>query len=213
MNFNTPGMGTYGSSWQAHGYSGNGNVSQLIDSEKGRPAIIAGGSFQVFSDLGVIEPKLNDPLIFAVNDVGMFLPKVDHWVSLHADNLRAWKAVRWLHAQPEQTKYHSYTCDKEWYDWQDLNPLFALSGYFAMQIAWIMGCSPIYLCGCPGSYARRFFEASPKVDGVYDTLGGIQQQVQDEMARLPEFKNSVRSLSGWTREFFGGYSQWRHSRR
>jgi hypothetical protein len=217
MNFQTPGMGTYGSTWQAHGYSGCGNVAELIDSEKGRPAIVVGSSFQVFADLSLAQPRLPNHLIFAVNDIGMFLPHVDHWVSLHYPNLKVWQTVRWLHsrpAQPNAIRYHSYETENKpnTYTWDGLNPMFALSGYFAMQIAWIMGCHPIYLCGCPGSPARRFFEATP-VLGTYEMDGGIRKQVISEMERLPEFKNSVSSMSGWTREFFGGVAKWRHSRR
>lgn len=215
MNFNTPGMGTYGSTWQAHGYSGAGNVSPLIDSEKNRPAIIAGGSYQVFVDMAEIMPRIHgqEPLIFAVNDIGMYLPKVDHWVSLHRNNLPAWKAVRWLHPKPPQnTQYHSYEA-QGMYSWDGLSPIFALSGYFAMQIAWIMGCCPIFLCGCPGSAARRFFEAQARPDEVYSKGGGVEQQLIAEMNRLPEFKQVVRSMSGWTREYFGGISKWQHLHR
>ena len=213
LNFNTPGMGTYGADWHAHGYSGCGNVSPLIDSEKNRPAIIAGGSFTVFDDIDRIAPRLDDPLIFAVNDVGMFLPIVNHWVSLHAENLATWKTVRWLHSWPVQTtNYHSYET-KTGYTWDHLNPIFALSGYFAMQIAWIMGCAPIVLCGCPGSPARRFFESVPRPDGIYDTNGGVRDQLITEMNRVPGLKKVVRSMSGWTREYFGGLSSWPPSHR
>lgn len=222
MNFNTPGMGTHGSEWQAHGYSGNGNVRPLIDSAKGRSAIVAGSSFQVFTDIVGILPRLHDPLIFAVNDIGMYLPRVDHWVTLHRNNLPAWRAVRWLHPKPEQhteTIYHSYEVDPNKYDfeaysWDGLCPIFALSGYFAMQIAYIMGCGEIWLCGCPGSPTRRFYDTviAGESNYPYKQDGGVRQQLVSEMNRLPEFRSRVRSMSGWTREFFGGLSGWRPSR-
>jgi hypothetical protein len=200
-NFNTPAMGTYGSTWQAHGYSGNGNVADLVDRHLNRPAIVCGGSYQVFMDLEEAKMFVDNPLIIAVNDVGMYLPKVDHWISGHGANLYAWRAVRWLHCEPADTKYHTYDFDKVdgWYLWDGLNPMFALSGYFAMQIAWIMGCAPIILAGCPGNKERRFFESTAQ-----DAHGevNISKQVIYEMNRLPEFKAVVRSMSGWTRSFF-----------
>jgi len=208
-NFNMPGMGTYGSSWQAHGYSGNGNVASLIDSAKGQAAIIVGSAHSCFLDLDEIRPAFPTALIFAVNDVGMFLPHVDHWCSLHAPNLETWRWVRYIHPKHEtKISFHSYNIrpklldeNPNWFDWDKLNPLFALSGYFAMQIAWIMGCAPIILTGCPGSPCRRFFEGH----GInYSPHGepGIRNQVISEMNRLPEFRHVVRSMSGWTREFF-----------
>jgi hypothetical protein len=206
-------MGTYGSTWQHRGYCGEGNVASLLDCNVGRPAIVVGSAAGVFEELEVVQRKYGvmEPVVIAANDVGMFLPKLDHWVSLHSDNLANWKNVRWMHHMGfEDAKYHS-DMPKPYLDyaWEQLRPLFCLSGYFAMQIAWLMGCSPIILCGCPGSPGPRFFEALPK--GVFGYGGGeagsdsaIRQQVVDEMTRVPEFRKTVRSMSGWTKEFFGG---------
>jgi len=85
----------------------------------------------------------------------------------------------------------------------------ALSGYFAMQIAYVMGASPIVLCGCPGDRAARFFEARPRTDFSYGAGrngndNSVRTQVEHEMKRLPEFKARVRSMGGWTGKFFGG---------
>lgn len=207
---NAASMGTYGSTWQAYGYAGQGNVKELIDSIKSRSVIIAGGSASVFEDIHLAEQKLTNPLYFAVNDVGMFLPKVDHWVSLHGDFLRAWRDVRWQQSRPgEKLQLHSDMQHAyiEWY-WQQLTPTFALSGYFAMQIAYIMGADLIVLCGCPGSAERRFFEYAPKDNFGYGSGSegndkGVREQVTDEMQRLPDFKAKVRSMSGWTKYYFG----------
>ena len=77
----------YGAAWEAGGYCGSGNVADLIGQLRYRSAVICGNADGVFAELADASGKLHDPLIFAVNDVGMLLPKVDHWVSLHADNI------------------------------------------------------------------------------------------------------------------------------
>lgn len=203
-------MGTYGATWEAAGYCGSGNVSSLIGTLRGRSAVVCGAAETVFQDMRILE-KLHDPVIFAVNDVGMFLPKVDHFVSLHSDNIPAWKTVRWLHAKDrEYTKYHAPD-SRPYVDfvWDRLTPVFALSGYFAMQIAYIMGAELIILCGCTGDETRRFFDFNPRDNFFYgaDINGsgkGIREQLEKEMGRLPAFKMRVKSMSGWTREFFGG---------
>lgn len=218
---NAASMGTVGSSWQAHGYAGNGNVHELIDSLKGRVAIICGNGQDVFKNLELAQWLLqrraehsgwtiDPPIIFAVNDVGMFLPKVDHWISLHAENLGTWKTVRWMHArQFEDTKYHSIDAKPYLnYAWDQLTPCFALSGYFAMQVAYIMGAELIVLAGCPGNATRRFFDLAPNPNFGYGGLQtsadvGIREQVVREMERLPEFRGKVRSMGGWTSQFFG----------
>lgn len=196
-------MGAYGATWEAGGFAGQGDVLHLLGSLRATPALIVGGAETVFDEVEDAKNKLGEVVIFAVNDVGMFLPQVDHWASLHSDNLGPWKSVRWLHPhEKEHTLYHS-TDPRPFVDvvWAGLTPLYALSGYFAMQIAYLMGCRPIILCGCPGNKTRRFFEARARDD--FDYTRGVREQLENEMRRLPQFKEIVRSMSGWTREFFG----------
>ena len=135
----------------------------------------------------------------------MFLPRLDHWVSLHTSNLEKWKPVRWLQPRAiEDVSYHSVDAGAVVdYVWDKLTPVFALSGYFAMQLAYVMGASQIILCGCPGSPSPRFFEyAHPRSFGY--NVEGVREQIEHEMKRLPDFRARVRSMSGWTKEFFGG---------
>lgn len=197
--------------WQARGYHGAGNVRELIGSIAGRSAIICGNGHGVFDQLEEARAAMDNPVIFAVNDVGQYVTGLDHWCSLHTDNLGPWKAVRWLNCKTmERTQYHGVDARPHVnYVWDQLSPCFALSGYFAMQVAFIMGADRIVLCGCPGEATKRFFEAAPRADFGYGqgTAGsdeGVRNQLIHEMQRLPEFKAAVRSLSGWTQNFFGG---------
>lgn len=210
-NRNAASMGTYGATWEAAGYCGVGPVESLIGILKGRSAIVVGSAETVFYELEDALTKVHDVVIFGVNDVGMFLPRMDHWVSLHSDNLGPWKTVRWLHPRErEDVQIHSIEM-RPYVDhvWTGLTPLFALSGYFAMQIAYIMGAGSIVLCGCPGEVGRRFFDTEARTnfdygDGSSGRDSGVREQLVQEMKRLPAFKARVRSMSGWTRNFFGG---------
>lgn len=198
-------MGNYNAAWEVRGYAGQGNVAPLIDTLRGRPAIVCGGAFGVFDEFTLALSKLNDPVVFAANDVGMYIPKLDHWASLHADNLGGWKAVRWQQQHVmEQCSYHSATARPVVdYLWEYLTPCFAFSGSFAMQIAYIMGADLIVLCGCPSDTTRRFFDVPDKSIKDY-AGGGGREQLEKEMERLPEFRSKVRSMSGWTQTYFGG---------
>lgn len=208
--YNAVTMGSYGSEWQHKGYCGRGPVADLLDCHQGRPALVVGSGEGVFEQVREASARLSDPVVLAANDVGMYLPKLDHWVSLHADNLGTWKTVRWLHArEKEQTVYHGVDA-RPFIDvnWEGLTPLFCLSGYFAMQLAWLMGCAPIVLCGCPGDTTRRFFDLDARQDfgyggAVSGSDHGVREQIEQEMRRLPELKATVRSMSGWTKTFFG----------
>jgi len=208
------------SEWEARGYHGSGNVKELIGSLAGRSALVCGSGAGVFEEVEAAQAVLEEPVIFACNDVGMFLPHVDHYVSLHTDNLAAWKSVRWLNCQSTaRTVYHGVD-PKPFvdYHWSRLTPTFCLSGYFGMQLAWLMGCERIVLCGCPGTQTKRFFEARLGREHAGNNFGygnsvsngdqGIRQQLEQEMRRLPLFKAAVRSMSGWTQSFFGGIESW-----
>lgn len=207
---NAASMGSFGTSWAVRGYGGRGNVAGLIGSLRGRIAVVCGNAAGVFCEYQhlVRTLPLMETTIFAVNDVGVYLPRFDHWVSLHEDNLHTWKQTRWLHHRGEDDiKYHSVGQKPSVnYVWEELTPLFALSGYFAMQIAYIMGAEQIILAGCPGSKSQRFFECDPRSDFSYgsgENDASVRNQVIDEMERLPDFKKRVKSMSGWTGEYFG----------
>jgi len=205
-------MGSYGSAWQANGYSGSGNVEDLIDSLHGRPAVVAGNAATVFEEYD--KYVQGDPYIFGVNDAGVYIPRVHAMVSLHTERLLLWRALR-KSGQGESRwwddiKTHSFqkTVGLDYF-WHELTPTCSLSGYFAMQIAHIMGAGRITLIGCPGSPVPRFFETRPRRDGfgyggaASKVDDGTKKQIMLEAKRVPGLKDKVRSASGWTREFFG----------
>lgn len=206
-----------GAVWRAGGYSGMGNVAPLIGSLRGHTAVIAGNACSVFEELDYVLSKIPDAIIFAANHIGCYLPKVHHWATLHGDMLDVWKAARYMEPRDHDFATHTDVSHVEsTYVWEGLSPLFALSGYFAMQIAYIMDADQIILCGCPGSPARRFFEAAPRKDFGYGGLPtdkGILDQLINECNRVPELKARVRSQSGLTKQFFGRWNYQNQVRR
>lgn len=203
--------------WKHLGYEGAGNVQSLLKTEGSGPAVICGGARSVFDELEQVLEKEPKVTIFAVNDVGMYLANVHHWVSLHSDKLKAWRDVRALDSSLGQDfKTHSIPPKEPWdgidYAWMELGPSsFAISGYFAMQVAYLMGFDPIILCGCPGDKTPRFFESSKaRIDQFGYGTGenhydkSVMEQLVNEMKRVPEFKKRVRSVFGFTKQFFGG---------
>lgn len=181
-------------------------MAGLIDSLRGHAAIVAGSGLGVFDEVTRARAALGEPVVFAVNDVAVLLPRVDHMVSLHTPKLNHWVALR----SDETSKGYGNRDFKvhdggiygamPFYQWRGLVPMMALSGYFAMQVAYLMGCDPVVLCGCPGDITPCFWQAEQS-SMVYARIS--QTQIIDEMKYKPEFRKVVRSMSGWTREFFG----------
>jgi hypothetical protein len=199
-------MGGSGLKWERKGYFGNGNVEPLFDTLSGRRALVVGSGWGVFDEFRrYASPEC---VVFAVNDVGVYLPRIDHLVSLHADKLRLWRDLR-ANTMSQgygntDFKTHTgfYAAGGIDYCWEYLTPIFALSGYFAMQIAYLMGAEWIFLLGCPGDSTPRFWETET-VNKSYQQQG-VLDQLKHEMKRNPDFFNRVRSASGFTRRFFGG---------
>jgi hypothetical protein len=196
------------SAWMARGYYGSGaercNITTLIDSIQGQSAIVVGSggtTDEIFEDYYRALDKNPGAVVFAVNDVGVYLPTVHHLVSLHENNLQSWAQLRKDKHDREGFKTHSLIGAD--YNWEGIVPVMPISGYFAMQCAFVMGAAKIILVGCPGDNTRRFFDRKARDDFHYQEKG-VLQQLQDEMRRLPEFKAVVRSCSGFTKEFFGG---------
>ena len=207
-------MGSHGAAWEYQGYFGSGNVENLLGSLQGRTALVCGNAYTVFQDYDNV--LTDDAVVFAVNDCGVYLPRVDHMVSLHVPKLAHWLDLRIdgegrfvkgtrAHTISETSKIHPTFL----YHWSGLTPVFSLSGYFAMQIAYLMGADRIILVGCPGDYVPRFYELKPRKDnfgygnGTKHNDKGVMLQLTNEMTRLPEFKAKVRSCGGWTKSFFG----------
>jgi len=199
-----------GSGWTYGGYSGRGNVAALLGSEAGRPALICGTARGVFDDMAAANERIEEPLILAVNEFGLFSNEAHAWISLHVNHLEAWQPVRYHNRLPPLPIHGPAPHRTITWAWDAMEPVrFGLSGYFALQVAYLMGCEPIILCGCPGSPAPRFYERDSRPDFGYGTGDsqndeGIRHQLEREMTRLSEFKSRVRSQSGWTRDYFGG---------
>lgn len=202
-----PGYARQVATWTAKGYCGAGNVADLLGSLHSRAAIVAGSGRGVFDEVADATRRLGNPVVFAVNDVAVLLPHVDHFVSLHTPKLDLWVELR---RDPTSKGYGNRDFqvhdgglygDRPWHQWTGLTPMMALSGYFAAQIAYLMGCELIVLCGCPGDKTPCFWQHE-SINPAYSQVS--QGQIRAEMGYKPHFKKVVRSMSGWSREYFGG---------
>lgn len=187
--------------WAVKGFTGNGNVGGLLDSLHG-PAIVAGSGRGVFEEFDKLNYKFPNATVFAANDVAVYLPKVDHMVSLHSLKLHHWVALRVnMDNTTKEPDFKIHDAGifgpNAWYQWKDLCPMPLLSGYFGMTVAYLMGCEPILLCGCPGDDTPRFWEMKCQ-SSAYENC---QKHIKNEMS--VDFKSKVRSVSGWTRNYFG----------
>lgn len=188
-------------SWEHRGITGTGNALSEIDSRKGRSCLIIGGAACVWDDLQKVPHGIYDKMV--VNDIGCYLDwPIDHWVSMHAKYLVMWMRLRRGHCLAFGDKFLSHTHRSQesvtcaWH----LNNPWPYSGMFAIQVAIALGYEKILLAGVPQDGTLRFFDPPWTKQNHADTNKSLMQNC----SLLPEVMRCTRSMSGWTKDFFGG---------
>lgn len=192
--------------WFFRGIKGGGQPSKYLGKYSGR-LIVLGGARCVWDDFLEVKKQGVKADLMAVNDVGLYcqLP-LQHWVSMHPDNLQLWRSLVHTHAMDCSAVLHSNKANQgRWpiYDWQMYDP-GAYSGLFAAQVGLCLGYEQIILCGVPQDQSGRFFDP-PWVKGLtHGTDNTSKNAFRHAVHGNPELKRCVRSMSGWTKELFGG---------
>lgn len=164
-------------------------------------AIVLGSAECMMHDVQQIAEWAHEtkPLIIAVNDAGWLWPgPLDHWVTLHAENLPAWQKKRppdgyrtWSRPKPDGIE-----TDHRLSHWG-----VGSSGLFAVTVALHLGCERVVLCGMPMD-SRPYACEHAKWDDVWpESEVGIHRD--GWTYHLPKMEGRVKSLSGWTRELLG----------
>jgi hypothetical protein len=170
-------------------------------------AAVLGGARGVWAELHTLEAMLGrrPDLIVGTNDAGAIHPgRLDAWVTLHHERFAEWRRRRvgnrdyraFVHAP--LSGLEAEVVRERW---------SGSSGLFAAQIALQeLGARRVVLCGCPLSpEAAHFFNSAPWTDADIFRRGFE--------AALPVIRDTVRSMSGWTRELLGAPdAQWLNDR-
>ena len=160
-------------------------------------AAVLGGARGVWAELSQLEAMLGrrPDLIVATNDAGVVYPgQLDAWATLHHERFAEWQRRRvgnqnyraFIHAP-----FTGLACEVVRERWS------GSSGLYAAQVALQeLGASGVVLCGVPLSpEAAHFFNSAPWSDADVFRQGFE--------AALPVIRDSIRSMSGWTRDLLG----------
>lgn len=132
---------------------------------------------------------------FVCNDsISCFPGILDHACTLHPDKWQTWRNNReraGLTAAVRVWAHRPYTNITNWTkDWQ------GSSGLFMVKIARELGYTHIILCGIPMTIEGEHFARNQR----WNAAPGFQRGWLRVRAALRPF---VRSMSGWTKEYFG----------
>lgn len=170
-------------------------------------AAVLGGARGVWAELEQLESMLGrrPDLIVGTNDAGVIYPgHLDAWATLHHERFAEWRRRRsgnqdyraFIHA-PRVGVVAEVVPDR----WA------ASSGVYAAQVALShLGATGVVLCGVPlDPRAAHFFDSAAWTDADVFRRGF-------EAAR-PVIRDTVRSMSGWTRDLLGAPdAQWLNDR-
>lgn len=189
--------------WEFRGIRGGGGAPSYLGKFKGN-LIIIGGARCVWDDYQKLRDTGFDDSVMAVNEVGCFFDRpLNHWVSMHANYLTHWVALRKGHSMMgHECLTHTrepYPGIRVVWDIQNYGPF---SGLFAAQVAVALGYEKIVLCGVPQDGSGRFFDP-PWMPGGEHSDENSKKAFRNTVEQTPELKRSVRSMSGWTRALFG----------
>lgn len=175
-----------------------------------RTALVVGGARCVWTDLDAALSLGKYDAVLCVNDVGtVYEDRIDFWCTLHPEKFKQWQSLR---AKNGFNTDYIAVC-------HELNPELGLrdnlpridksidyrypgtdgsgsSGLFAVKVAQDHGFNRIVLAGVPMKAGEAHF-FDPK--GWHE----VDQFLVTWNAVLPVIRNSVRSMSGWTRQLLG----------
>lgn len=163
-------------------------------------ALILGSGASLFEDLEALGPW--DGLVIAVNRAGaVHAGGLDHWVSLHPDQLGAFMAERAAAGLPSagatwsDRAHPGVRVDRVVTDLERTGS----SGLFAVRLALHhLGAGRVVLAGMPIDNAPHFYDG-PRRSGP----GFVPYRPFWRAAARSGFAGRVRSLSGWTAGLLG----------
>lgn len=181
-----------------------------------RRALVVGGARCVWRDLNAALELTTYDAVLCVNDVGtVYEDPIQYWCTLHPEKFHKWQSLRaengfntdyqaWSYEpnSPLETREVKPRIDK-WTDYRyPGTDGSGSSGLFAVKVAQEQGFNRIVLAGVPmkGTEAH-FFDDKPWSERD-------QFLVAWEIAK-PFLRDTVRSMSGWTRKLLGAPTpQW-----
>lgn len=161
-------------------------------------ALVLGGARCVWEDYDAALRLFKPDVIIGINDIAIHVPEVDHWVSMHPDKFPMWMDMRAKNTDRVPTFWTSRHKKKPLvfnYPIEEVNSRGGGSGLLATRVAMFLGSQQIVLAGVPLKVEEaHFFNDKPWTECMWYRRG---------FEKCPAILPYVRSMSGWTREFFG----------
>lgn len=162
-----------------------------------KTVLICGGAKSVFEDIKEAKALITPDGIIAINDVFAELEHVDFFCTNHPEKAEKWVQVRRKKGYKDPYSYWTATNKAlpASPKFQTVPGTLGGSGLLAVSVARYLGYQKIILAGIPlTAEGGHFFNTRPwKECDYYRHVWG----------RNTSLKVDIRSVSGWTSEYFG----------
>lgn len=159
--------------------------------------LILGGASCIWEDIEASQEIFIPDEIIAINDIGIYVETIDHWVTMHPLKMSIWlkqrndngfaKPIMW-------TANHKFEEIKGLKGFKGVNSS-AGGGVLAVQLARFRGATKVVLAGVPMTREHCHFN---KVHSWMEA--DLYKQFWRGQKRYPYI---VKSMSGWTKELYG----------
>jgi hypothetical protein len=168
-------------------------------------AIVLGGAACLHEDMQAAFELFAPDVVIAVKDIGITYPHIDHWVTYHPERLPKELAIRRSKGLADPLFVWTYDKiairPKIGIEFRTVKHRGGSSGFMGMAVACIVADRAV-LCGIPMDPKQKHF-SRPKKQGWPEAT--YYRRVWSE--HHDEYKDRVRSMSGWTKEIFGAPTQ------
>src|SRR3990167_4545162 len=136
--------------------------------------------------------------VAAISDIGMYIPKLTHWVTCQAEIFAAYRKVCSLRHPMDGITYHCKQGGEDLMSvkWPISGHYGLLGGHTTAIVMVSLGYSPVVLSGVPADDSGHFYpdeQWSHGQGGLLDAWGRIAKWAPGK----------IKSLSGNTRKIFG----------
>lgn len=174
-----------------------------------KTALILGGGASLHDDLERLSVDYDADAVVACNDAGAVFPgPLAAWITLHPRKLFNWQRQREANGHPACNLFFSHTKDAKVPELRVTPYLMnamrgsASSGLYATKVALVdLSFDRAILCGIPLLSTPHYFDKKAWTGA---------EHFRKELSKLDtSFVNRIRSMSGWTRLFFGPPDDWK----
>lgn len=170
-------------------------------------ALVLGGAQCLHDDMEAAFQLFVPDVVVCVKDIGITYPDNDHWVTYHPERLPRELGIRRAKGLPDPLYIWTYEKiairPKLGVEFRTVPNKGGSSGFMGMVVGCIVADKAV-LAGIPMDPAQKHF-SRPKKQGWPEAK--YYRKVWSD--HHGEYKDRVRSLSGWTKEIFGApTSEW-----